>query len=111
MPHGEHRHSVDDMSTTVSAPTPIPSTPAASTAKGTASLVLGICSIFAGWTFFAPAIGLTLGIMALRGEPHSRTQAAWGVALNAIALSVWLLTITFTLGLTGLTVVSATLGQ
>lgn len=77
------RHSVDVMSTTAtataSAPaTATPSVSATSTAKGTASLVLGIWSLFAGWTFFAPAIGLILGIVSLRGEPGARTQASWG---------------------------------
>jgi ABC-type dipeptide/oligopeptide/nickel transport system permease component len=80
------------MSTTVSASaTAAPSDPATSTAKGTASLVLGICSLFAGWTFFAPAVGLILGIVSLRGEPRARTQAAWGIALNAIAMTIWVL--------------------
>lgn len=51
------------------------------------SLVLGIVSIFASFTFFVPAAGLVLGIMALKREPASRTMAIWGVALNAFMLA------------------------
>ncbi|PQZ55684.1 MULTISPECIES: hypothetical protein [unclassified Microbacterium] len=80
------------MSTSVSTPvSAAPSEPATSTVKGTVSLVLGICSLFAGWTFFVPIVGLILGIVSLRGEPRARTQAAWGIALNAIAMSIWVI--------------------
>ncbi|MCP2371503.1 hypothetical protein BJ978_002179 [Agromyces terreus] len=51
------------------------------------SLVLGIVSIFASFTFFVPVIGLVLGIMALRREPASRTMAVWGIVLNAVMLA------------------------
>lgn len=61
------------------------------TARGTASLVLGICSIFAGWFLVAPIIGLWLGISSKKREPLSRTRANWGIALNAILLSVWVI--------------------
>ncbi|WP_234407352.1 DUF4190 domain-containing protein [Microterricola viridarii] len=50
------------------------------------SLVLGIGSIFAGWTFVMPVAGLVLGILALRREPASRTMAIWGVAVNGVVL-------------------------
>ena len=50
------------------------------------SLVLGVVSIFASYTFFVPAIGLVLGIMALKREPASRTMAIWGIVLNAVML-------------------------
>jgi hypothetical protein len=51
------------------------------------SLVLGLVSIFAGWTFFAPVAGLVTGIMALSREPHSRTMAIWGIVINAVMLA------------------------
>lgn len=54
---------------------------------GILSLVLGIVSIFAGWTFLAPIAGLVLGIMALTREPHNRTMAIWGIVLNAVLLA------------------------
>lgn len=108
----EARHSVDGMSTTVSTPaTAAPSDPATSTAKGTASLVLGICSLFAGWTFFAPAIGLILGIVSLRGEPRARTQATWGIALNAIAVSIWIILTILALTFGWIAATSAMLGR
>ena len=59
------------------------------TARGTASLIIGICSIFAGWILLAPLIGLWLGISSKKKEPLARTRANWGIALNAILLSVW----------------------
>ncbi len=52
-----------------------------------ASLVLGIVSIVAGWTFFAPAAGLVLGILALKREPAGRTMAIWGIVLNSVMLA------------------------
>jgi hypothetical protein len=50
------------------------------------SLVLGIVSIVAGWTFFVPVVGLVLGLVALNREPRSRTMAIWGIALNGVML-------------------------
>lgn len=52
-----------------------------------ASLVLGIVSIVASYTFVVPVIGLVLGVMALRREPASRTMAIWGIVLNAVMLA------------------------
>lgn len=51
------------------------------------SLVLGIVSIFASFTFLVPAAGLVLGVMALKREPASRTMAIWGIVLNAVMLA------------------------
>ncbi|MFC6357314.1 DUF4190 domain-containing protein [Luethyella okanaganae] len=50
------------------------------------SLVLGLVSIVAGWTFLAPIVGLVAGIMALSREPSSRTIAIWGIVLNSVML-------------------------
>ncbi|MGN8049232.1 hypothetical protein ACTJKO_06040 [Curtobacterium sp. 22159] len=61
------------------------------TGLGTASLVLGICSLLAGWTFVAPVIGLCLGIASRSREPLARGRAGWGVFLNLVALAVWIL--------------------
>ncbi|UAJ80082.1 hypothetical protein IT072_03210 [Leifsonia sp. ZF2019] len=63
----------------------------ASTGRGTASLVLGICSLLVGWTFFAPMIGLILGISSRNREPYACTRAGWGIALNLLAMGVWIL--------------------
>ena len=59
---------------------------APSNTLGILSIVLGVVSIFAGWTFLAPVAGLVLGIMALSREPHNRTMAIWGIVLNAVLL-------------------------
>jgi len=61
------------------------------TGLGTASLVLGICSLLAGWTFLAPIVGLCLGIASRSREPYARARAGWGVFLNLVALAVWIL--------------------
>ncbi|QSB23598.1 hypothetical protein [Curtobacterium sp. 24E2] len=61
------------------------------TGLGTASLVLGICSLLAGWTFIAPIVGLCLGVASRSREPLARGRAGWGIFLNLIALAVWIL--------------------
>jgi len=65
--------------------------PAPRTGLGTASLVLGICSLLAGWTFVAPVVGLCLGIASRGREPLARGRAGWGILLNLVALAVWVL--------------------
>ncbi|GAA3894627.1 hypothetical protein GCM10022381_40310 [Leifsonia kafniensis] len=60
-------------------------------ALGLSSLVLGLVSIFAGWTFFAPVAGLVTGIMALSREPANRTMAIWGIVLNSVMIAGWVL--------------------
>lgn len=68
-----------------------PQPPAASAAPtqwlSISALVLGIVSIFAGWTFVVPAAGLVLGILALKREPTGRTMAIWGIVLNSVLLA------------------------
>ncbi|MGI9823335.1 DUF4190 domain-containing protein [Agromyces sp. Marseille-Q5079] len=74
--------------TTATATTPNIATAATETnGFSISSLVLGIVSIFASFTFFAPVIGLVLGIMALKREPASRTMAIWGIVLNGVMLA------------------------
>lgn len=79
------------MSTIAPDQAPATTTPAPMAAGGGAlaisSLVLGLVSIFAGWTFLAPLAGLVVGILALRSEPHNRTMAIWGIVLNAVMLA------------------------
>ncbi len=69
----------------------VTTTPLPRTGLGTASLVLGICSLLAGWTFLAPVVGLCLGIASRSREPLARGRAGWGILLNLIALAVWIL--------------------
>lgn len=60
------------------------------TGRGTASLVIGICSLMAGWIFIGPIIGLWLGVSSRGREPRARGRAGWGIALNLIALLGWI---------------------
>jgi hypothetical protein len=68
-------------------------------ALGLSSLVLGLVSIFAGWTFFAPIAGLVTGIMALSREPANRTMALWGIVLNSVMIAGWVLIALLVVGL------------
>jgi len=63
------------------------------------SFVLGLVSVVSSWTFFAPIIGLILGIIALRRQTAERTLALWGVWLNAALLT---LTVLFAFGIAAL---------
>lgn len=61
------------------------------TGKGTASLLLGVLSLLAGWTLIAPVAGLILGIMSRGDEPFARGRAAWGILLNLLAMIGWII--------------------
>ena len=61
------------------------------TGKGTASLLLGLCSLLAGWTLIAPVLGLLLGISSRGSEPFARGRAGWGILLNLVAMLGWIL--------------------
>ncbi|MDJ0322844.1 hypothetical protein QMG61_03570 [Cryobacterium sp. PH31-AA6] len=62
------------------------------------SLVLGLVSILAGWTFLAPLAGLITGILALGREPQARTMALWGIVLNAVMLAGAVIVVLVALG-------------
>ncbi|OIH95494.1 hypothetical protein [Curtobacterium sp. MCBA15_001] len=68
----------------------VTSTTSHRTGLGTASLVLGICSLLAGWTLVAPIVGLVLGVMSRGREPMARGRAGWGILLNLLALALWI---------------------
>ncbi|WP_202106998.1 DUF4190 domain-containing protein [Agromyces seonyuensis] len=51
------------------------------------SLVLGLVSIVAGFTFIVPIAGLVTGILGLKREPAGRTMAIWGIVLNSVMLA------------------------
>lgn len=57
-----------------------------SSAWSVSSLVIGIVSIFMGWTFLAPIAGIVVGVMAKGREPHARTIANWGIGVNVATL-------------------------
>ncbi|GAB3139796.1 DUF4190 domain-containing protein [Marisediminicola antarctica] len=58
-----------------------------------ASLVLGILSLFFGFTVVVPIVGLVLGAMGLRREPEGRTFALVGVWINGAILFLGLVVI------------------
>ncbi|QCR18629.1 hypothetical protein [Agrococcus sp. SGAir0287] len=82
-----------------------------SSAWSITSLVIGIVSIFANWTFLAPIAGLIVGIMAKRREPHARTIANWGIGLNVamlvLGVILWIAVGGFILAAIGLGVASS----
>lgn len=67
-----------------------------------ASLVLGVSSIFFGFTFLVPLIGLILGFVGKRNEPAGRGMALAGIWINAIILGFWVaVTVFFVLAIVG----------
>ncbi|MGP9536657.1 hypothetical protein ACT3SP_01505 [Brachybacterium sp. AOP43-C2-M15] len=68
------------------------------TGKGTASLLLGICSLVAGWTLIAPILGVALGISSRGSEPSARGRAGWGILLNLVAMLGWVIAVIAVLG-------------
>ncbi|WP_138945439.1 DUF4190 domain-containing protein [Plantibacter sp. M259] len=69
------------------APYPYPASPP----KGLSisSMVIGLVSLFFGFTFVLPVVGSVLGLMGLRREPAGRAMAITGVVLNGLFLLVW----------------------
>lgn len=75
-----------------------------------ASLVLGLSSMFFGWTFVVPIVGLVLGIVGTRKEPAGKGMAIAGIIINGIMLVGWailafilvgLFSLVFTAGVSG----------
>jgi hypothetical protein len=63
------------------------------------SMVLGLVSIVAGFTFLVPAVGFILGIVGLRKEPAGRGMAITGLVLNGLFVVGWALVIFFVIGI------------
>jgi hypothetical protein len=59
------------------------------------SMILGLVSIVAGFTFLVPLVGLILGIVGLRKEPAGRAMAITGLVLNGLFVIGWALFIVF----------------
>ncbi|WP_430592007.1 DUF4190 domain-containing protein [Humidisolicoccus flavus] len=57
------------------------------------SLVLGVASVFLGWTFLAPIAGLIVGFMGLKREPTGKGFAITGLVLNGLCLLGWLVSV------------------
>ncbi|GIT80705.1 hypothetical protein LLS1_23740 [Leifsonia sp. LS1] len=58
-----------------------------------ASMVLGLVSLVAGFTFVVPLIGLILGIVGVRREPAGRGMAVTGIVISSLILLVWVVII------------------
>ena len=67
-----------------------------------ASMVIGLVSIFLGFTFILPLIGFVLGLVGLKKEPAGRGMAITGVVLSGLILAVWAVLIFSGIGLIGL---------
>ena len=66
-----------------------------------ASMVLGIVSIFTGFTGVVPIVGLVLGVIGLQREPAGRGMAIAGLILNGLMLVGWILIVLFVLAIAG----------
>lgn len=64
-----------------------------STGLSLTSLILGIVSLFAGFTFFVPIVGLILGFMGLKREPRGKGMSITGLILNGLALLGWVIAV------------------
>ncbi|WP_368410564.1 DUF4190 domain-containing protein [Kocuria sp.] len=67
-----------------------------------ASMVIGLVSIFLGFTFILPIIGFVLGLVGLKKEPAGRGMAITGVVLSGLILAIWAVLIFSGIGLVGL---------
>ncbi|WP_293695101.1 DUF4190 domain-containing protein [uncultured Agrococcus sp.] len=62
-----------------------------STGLSLTSMILGIVSLFFGWTFLVPIIGLILGFMGLKREPRGKGLAITGLILNGLCVIGWVI--------------------
>ncbi|GAB2713953.1 DUF4190 domain-containing protein [Arthrobacter bambusae] len=60
-----------------------------------ASMVLGLVSIFFGWTFLVPLLGLILGLVGIKKEPAGKGMAVTGIILNGLMIAGWVLLFVF----------------
>lgn len=75
-----------------------------------ASMVLGLVSIFFGWTFLVPLLGLILGLVGVKKEPAGKGMAVTGIILNGLMIAGWVLLFVFLFSL-GVWGTAATVGS
>ena len=64
--------------------------------RSVASMILGIISVVGGFTFLLPPIvGVVLGHIGLKREPHGRGMAIAGLVMNYVSLALLLLAVVF----------------
>lgn len=68
---------------------PYPYTPSPPRGLSISSMVIGLVSLFFGFTFVLPVVGFILGIMGARKEPAGRAMAVTGIVLNGLFLLAW----------------------
>ena len=78
-------------------PTYLVAPPAPPRGKSIASMVLGLVSVFFGFTLLVPVIGFILGLTALKSEPAGRGMAITGIVLNGLMLLGWIVFVGFIL--------------
>ena len=64
---------------------------AQSTGLSVTALVLGLVSIFFGFTFLVPLGALIFGILALKREPAGKAMAITGIVIGGAFMLFWLL--------------------
>lgn len=107
-PQGDTSHHYPAAGSSVAQQTPMPHQVTvmrqAAEPKGlsVASMVLGLVSIFLGFTFILPIIGFVLGLVGLKKEPAGRGMAITGVVLSGLILAIWAILIFSGIGLIGL---------
>jgi hypothetical protein len=74
-------------------PTYLVTPPAPPRGKSIASMVLGLVSVFFGFTLLVPVIGFILGLTALKSEPAGRGMAITGIVLNGLMLLGWIVVV------------------
>ena len=62
------------------------------------SMVLGLASLFFGFTFVVPIVGFILGLVGIRKEPAGRGMAITGLILNGLFVLGWALLVIFVIG-------------
>lgn len=63
------------------------------------SLVLGLVSLFFGWLFLVPIIGLIFGILGAKKEPAGRGMAIAGIVINSVIMAGWVALLLFLLSI------------
>jgi hypothetical protein len=73
------------------------------------AMVLGLVSLFLGFTFVVPIVGFIFGLVGLNKEPAGRGMAIAGLVLNGLMLLGWVLLFIFVFGIFGAVATSSTM--
>ncbi|MGG7465998.1 hypothetical protein [Plantibacter sp. YIM 135347] len=81
--------------------TPVYFAPSEPKGLSLSSMVIGLVSLFLGFTFVLPLVGLVLGILGAKREPAGRGMAVTGIILNGLFILGWTLLVVFWVLLVG----------